>query len=57
MNRSIVVDGNTKFVLEQYCQTLKSLMNENEKIEKITLGLYKKHKSAFDLGFKYVDSN
>lgn len=43
----------TKFVFEQYLQTLKSMLNKNEEIEKVAQQLYKKYKSAFDLVFKY----
>lgn len=43
----------TRFVFEQYLQTLKSMLNMNEEIEKIAQQLYKKYKSAFDLVFKY----
>lgn len=52
-NKSISIRSNTKFILEQYLQTLRTLMNENEKIEKIAKNLYKKYKSAFDLVYKY----
>lgn len=53
-NQSIAIAKNTRFVLEQYLQTLKALMNENEKIEKTAKDLYKRYKSAFDLVFKYA---
>jgi hypothetical protein len=43
----------TRFVFEQYLQTLKSMLNKNEEIEKVAQQLYKKYKSAFDLVFKY----
>lgn len=43
----------TRFVFEQYLQTLKSMLNKNEEIEDIAQQLYKKYKSAFDLVFKY----
>ena len=43
----------TRFVLEQYLKTLKSMLNQNEEIEIITKKLYQKYKSAFDLVFKY----
>jgi len=56
-NESIAIVKNTNFVLTQYIQTLKSLMNENEKIEKIAKDLYKKYKSAFDLVYKYAHPN
>ncbi|MBN8588437.1 MAG: PD-(D/E)XK nuclease family protein [Rhodothermia bacterium] len=46
----------TKFVFEQYLQTLKSMLNKNEEIEKVAQQLYKKYKSAFDLVFKYTTS-
>lgn len=45
---------NTRFVLEQYLQTLKTIMNENEEIEKLAKDLYGQYKSAFDLVFKYA---
>jgi hypothetical protein len=45
----------TRFVFEQYLQTLKSMLNKNEEIEKIAQQLYKKYKSAFDLVMKYSD--
>ena len=47
----------TKFVLEQYLQTLKSMLNENKEIEDIAKKLYKRYKSAFDLVFKYSSPN
>ncbi len=53
-NESIAVTNNTRFVLTQYIQTLKTLMNENEEIEKIAQDLYKKYKPSFDLVFKYA---
>jgi len=53
----ITLRKNTRFVLEQYLQTLRTIMNENEEIEKIAKNLYKKYKSAFDLVFKYVASS
>lgn len=56
-NKSISIGNNTNFVLEQYLQTLRSLMNENEKIEKTAKDLYKKYKSAFDLVYKYSSPN
>lgn len=43
----------TRFVFEQYLQTLKSMLNKNEEIEKVAQQLYKRYKSAFDLVFKY----
>jgi len=54
-NQSISITNNTRFVLTQYLQTLKALMNENEKIEKTAKELYKRYKSAFDLVFKYAE--
>ena len=53
-NESIAITTNTSFVLTQYVQTLKTLMNENQEIEKIARELYKKYKSSFDLVFKYA---
>lgn len=52
-NQSISIGSNTDFVIKQYLQALKSLMNENERIEKTAKDLYKKYKSAFDLVYKY----
>jgi len=52
--QTLGINNNTRFVLEQYLQTLKSLMNENEKIEQLAKDLYKKYKPAFDLVFKYA---
>lgn len=46
--------GKTKFVFEQYLQTLKSMLNQNEEIEKIAESLYQKYQPAFDLVFKYA---
>jgi len=43
----------TRFVFEQYLQTLKSMLNKNEEIEKVAQQLYRKYKPAFDLVFKY----
>lgn len=55
LNRQALgININTRFVLEQYLQTLKSLMNENEKIEQLAKDLYNKYKPAFDTIFKYV---
>ncbi|HXH69696.1 MAG TPA: PD-(D/E)XK nuclease family protein [Pyrinomonadaceae bacterium] len=55
----IIQTGNladkTKFVFEQYLQTLKSMLNQNEEIELIAQNLYRKYKSAFDLVFKYAE--
>lgn len=45
----------TRFVLEQYLQTLKSMLNQNEEIEIIAQNLYQKYKSAFDLVLKYAE--
>jgi hypothetical protein len=53
VNQRINIADKTRFVFEQYLQTLKSMLNKNEEIEKIALQLYKKYKSAFDLVFKY----
>ncbi len=47
----------TKFVFEQYLQTLKSMLNKNEEIEKVAQQLYKKYKSAFDLVYKYTSND
>ncbi len=51
------VPDKTRFVLEQYLQTLKSMLNENEEIERIATDLYKRYQPAFDLVYKYVKSN
>ena len=56
-NAKINLAYQARFVFEQYLGTLKSMLNQNEKIERITLDLYKKYKSAFDLVFKYNISN
>jgi len=53
-NQRIKLADKTKFVFEQYLQTLKSMLNKNELIEKIAQQLYKKYKSAFDLVLKYA---
>lgn len=45
---------NTRFVFQQYLQTLKSMLNMNKEIEDVAQGLYKQYKSAFDLVFKYA---
>ena len=50
----ISIAKNTRFVLEQYLQTLKTIMNENEEIEKLAKELYGQYKSAFDLVYKYA---
>jgi hypothetical protein len=54
LNQTINIGQNTRFVLEQYLQTLKSIMNKNEQIETVAKDLYKKYKPAFDLVFKYA---
>ncbi|PIR50708.1 hypothetical protein COU78_05015 [Candidatus Peregrinibacteria bacterium CG10_big_fil_rev_8_21_14_0_10_49_24] len=48
------MDDKVQFVLQQYETTLQSLLNMNEEIEKTAQKLYKSHKGAFDLIFKYV---
>jgi hypothetical protein len=53
-NKRLKIADKTKFVFEQYLQTLKSMLNKNEEIEKVALQLYKKYKSAFDLVIKYA---
>jgi len=53
-NQRIKLADKTKFVFEQYLQTLKSMLNKNEEIEKVAQQLYKKYKSAFDLVLKYA---
>jgi len=52
--KSIKIAANTKFVFQQYLQTLKSMLNKNEEIEKVAQQLYKRYKAAFDLVFKYA---
>jgi hypothetical protein len=52
-NQRLNIADKTKFVFEQYLQTLKSMLNKNEEIEKVAQQLYKKYKSAFDLVYKY----
>ncbi|MCO6496652.1 MAG: PD-(D/E)XK nuclease family protein [Chitinophagaceae bacterium] len=54
-SQRLKIADKTKFVFEQYLQTLKSMLNKNEEIERIAQQLYKKYKSAFDLVFKYSD--
>lgn len=54
-NQRLNLAYQTKFVFEQYLQTLKSMLNKNEEIEKVAKQLYKKYKSAFDLVYKYSD--
>ena len=51
--QQISLSEQTRFVLQQYLQTLKSMLNKNEEIETLTKELYKKYKAAFDLVFKY----
>lgn len=53
-NQKINIADKTKFVFQQYLQTLKSMTNQNEQIEIIAKNLYNKYKSAFDLVFKYA---
>jgi PD-(D/E)XK nuclease superfamily len=45
----------SRFVFEQYLQTLKSMLNQNEEIEEIAQKLYRKYKLAFDLVFQYAE--
>jgi PD-(D/E)XK nuclease superfamily len=44
----------SRFVFEQYLQTLKSMLSQNKEIEEIAQRLYKKYKSAFDLVLQYA---
>jgi hypothetical protein len=53
-NQRTKLADKTKFVLEQYLQTLKSMLNQNEEIKIVAQQLYKKYKSAFDLVLKYA---
>jgi hypothetical protein len=53
-SRRLKIADKTRFVFEQYLQTLKSMLNKNEEIEKVAQQLYKKYKSAFDLVYKYA---
>lgn len=55
-NQRIKLADKTKFVFEQYLQTLKSMLNQNEQIEIVAQQLYKKYKGAFDLVLKYAVS-
>jgi len=48
------MDDKVQFVLQQYETALQSLLNMNEEIEATAQNLYKLHKGAFDLIFKYV---
>jgi len=43
-----------RFIISQYIQTLKVIMNENEEIEKLAKELYEEYKSSFDLVYKYI---
>ena len=45
---------NTRFVISQYIQTLKVIMNDNSEIEKLAKELYDEYKSSFDLVYKYI---
>lgn len=47
----------SRFVFEQYLQTLKSMLNQNKEIEEVAQKLYKKYKSAFDLVFQYAKTD
>jgi len=50
----ISVNRNTQFVLSQYLQTLRTIMNDNQEIDKIAKELYRRYKPAFDLVFRHV---
>ena len=56
-NQKLKIGDKTKFVFEQYLQTLNSMLNKNQEIEKIAQEMYKKYKWAFDLVFKYAVPN
>lgn len=56
-DRNSKLADKTKFVFEQYLDTLKSMLNKNEEIGEVAQQLYKKYKSAFDLVFKYATPN
>ncbi len=56
-SNNLSIAKNTRFVLEQYLQTLNTLMNENKEIEKLAKEVYGQYKSAFDLVFKYAISD
>lgn len=45
---------NTRFVISQYIQTLKVIMNDNSEIEKLAKELYDEYKPSFDLVYKYI---
>lgn len=53
-SRKVSLAQNTRFVFEQYLQTLKSMLNMNKEIEDVVQELYKEYKVAFDLVFKYA---
>lgn len=56
-NQKLKLWDKIKFVFDQYLQTLKSMLNKNQEIEKIAQQMYKKYKWAFDLVFKYAVPN
>lgn len=47
------LSNQTRFVFDQYLQTIKSMLNKNDEIKQVAEMLYKKYKSAFDLVYKY----
>lgn len=53
LSQRLKLADKTRFVFEQYLQTLKSMLKKNEEIEKVAQQLYKKYKSAFDLVLRY----
>jgi hypothetical protein len=56
-SKSVHLAEKTKFVFEQYLQTLKSMLNMNKEIEQVAQELYRAYKPAFDLVFKYTMSS
>jgi len=52
--KRISVNKNTQFVLSQYLQTLRSIMDDNQEITQIARDLYRRYKPAFDLVFRHV---
>lgn len=54
LKENINIDESVKLIIDNYIDTLKRcvMVNENE-IEEICLEIYKKHKTALDLIFKY----
>lgn len=53
-DQNISIAKNTNFILNQYLQTLLTLMKENDEIEKLAKKIYNKYKPAFDIVYKYA---